>query len=237
MQPHHSSARRCRADDDCNAPFQYPSELPTKTMIWILSTLLFLTPIIDEAIPQGPFIYPGSRPREVIVVDPEKSPLLDQAYRDLEQRLSEKFSEEQILETVFLYVRDELFDLRLCKERLVQQFIYSLYPDEAEPEIPLETFLEYKIGVCRHTALATTCLVDRLVKEGWLQGKALLIRSNCPAGRHAWTLFLSEEGAWHLDSLWGIFENGKTGAGLSQLCDNYGKRIMNEQKKRWETSP
>lgn len=199
----------------------------------ILSALLFLTPIIDEAIPEGPFRYPGSRPREVIMVDPENSPRLDQAYRELEQRL-EGLTEEQILETVFWYVREELFDLSLCNERLVQLFIHSLYPDETEPEISLETFLEYKIGVCRHTALATTCLVDRLVKEGWLDGEALLIRANCPTGRHAWTLFLSEEGAWHLDSLWGIFENGKTGAGLSKLCDNYGKRIMNEQKKRWE---
>lgn len=199
----------------------------------ILSALLFLTPIIDEAIPEGPFRYPGSRPREVIMVDPENSPRLDQAYRELEQRL-EGLTEEQILETVFWYVREELFDLSLCNERLVQLFIHSLYPDETEPEISLETFLEYKIGVCRHTALATTCLVDRLVKEGWIDGEALLIRANCPTGRHAWTLFLSEEGAWHLDSLWGIFENGKTGAGLSKLCDNYGKRIMNEQKKRWE---
>lgn len=199
----------------------------------ILSALLFLTPIIDEAIPEGPFRYPGSRPREVIMVDPENSPRLDQAYRELEQRI-EGLTEEQILETVFWYVREELFDLSLCNERLVQLFIHSLYPDETEPEISLETFLEYKIGVCRHTALATTCLVDRLVKEGWLDGEALLIRANCPTGRHAWTLFLSEEGAWHLDSLWGIFENGKTGAGLSKLCDNYGKRIMNEQKKRWE---
>jgi len=244
----------------------------------ILSALLFLTPIIDEAIPEGPFRYPGSRPREVIIVDPENSPRLDQAYRALEGRIEglyrnnlkngefgkeaaqilgsgasedSKFwpkptkpktdssgcfgiTEEQILETVFWYVREELFDLSLCNERLVQLFIHSLYPDETEPEIPLETFLEHKIGVCRHIALATTCLVDRLVKEGWLEGEALLIRANCPTGRHAWTLFLSEEGAWHLDSLWGIFENGKTGAGLSKLCDNYGKRIMNEQKKRWE---
>lgn len=199
----------------------------------ILSALLFLTPIIDEAIPEGPFRYPGTHPREVIVVDPENSPLLDQAYGKLEKRI-EGLTEEQILETIFWYVRDELFDLRLCKEKLVQQFIYSLHPEETEPEIPLETFLEYKIGVCRHIALATTCLVNRLVKEGWLEGEALLIRANCPSGRHAWTLFLSEEGAWHLDSLWGIFENGKTNAGFSKLCDNYGKRIMNEQNKRWE---
>lgn len=205
-------------------------------MNFILSTIIYLLPILQESIPDGPFQYSGAHPREIIVVDPEASPLLDAAYDKLLTYLKEDFSEEQIIELVFLYVREVLFNLNLCNEREVRALIYTLHPDEAEPEIPLETFLKYKTGLCRHIALTSTCLLNRLIKDDWLQGDAFLIRENCPSGRHAWTLFLSEEGAWHLDSLWGVLENGKTSAGFSRLCDNYGKRIMYEQKKRWEPS-
>jgi len=199
-------------------------------MILALSILLCL-----ESIPEGSFLYPGSKPREVISVDPARSPYLSRAYEKFE--ITEDLSEEQILNCLLHYVREELFDLNLCNKWDLINLIHTLYPDETEPEIPLDEFLKHKTGLCRHLALTTTYLIDRLIKDGWLQGNAYLIRENCPTGRHAWTLYLSEEGAWHLDSLWGVLENGKTSAGFSNLCDNYGKRNMYEQKKRWEIAP
>ncbi|MBS0629030.1 MAG: hypothetical protein JSS30_02255 [Verrucomicrobia bacterium] len=204
----------------------------------ILSTIFFLMPILQESIPDGPFQYPGSAPREIILVDPEFSPLMDKAFADLSKHLDRSFSEEKIIELVFLYVREVLFDLNLCNEQQVRTLIHSIHPNEKEPEMALEIFLEHKTGLCRHIALTSSCLINRLIKDRWLHGEVFLIRENCPRGRHAWTLFLSKDGAWHLDSLWGVLENGKTSAGFSRLCDNYGKRIMNEQKKKWEkTTP
>lgn len=200
----------------------------------ILFFITLLLPVLQESIPDGPFQYPGSRPREIIVVDPDASPLLDRAYENLP--IGEGFSEEQIVEAVFYYVREELFDLNLCNPWDVRRLIWSLHPDETEPEMALDVFLENKTGLCRHLALTSTYLIDRLIKEGRLQGEVYLIRENCPMGRHAWTLFISNAGAWHLDSLWGVLENGKTSAGFSRLCDNYGKRIMYEQEKKWQTA-
>lgn len=203
----------------------------------ILSAIFFLHPIIQESIPEGTFTYPGFHPREIILVEPERSPLLEKAYHEIESKLKETSSEQEILEITSRYVREVLFDLNFCNERKVSSLIQTLYPDESEPEISIETFLEQKTGVCRHIALTSTYLVNRLIKAGWLKGEALLIRENCPTGRHAWTLFLSNDGAWHLDSLWGVLENGKNSAGFSELCNKYGKRTMNDQKKRWETAP
>lgn len=203
----------------------------------ILSAIFFLHPIIQESIPEGTFAYPGAGPREVILVDPDQSPLLEKAYLDIKAELKAGMTEEQILKTTCHYLREELFDLNRCNERVVAALIQTLHPNESEPEISLETFLEHKTGVCRHIALTSTYLVNRLIKEGFLNGEAFLIRENCSIGRHAWTLYVSSEGAWHLDSLWGVLENGKTSAGFSQLCNKYGKRTMNDQKKRWETAP
>lgn len=200
----------------------------------ILPIALLLLPAIEEQIPEGAFVYPGAGPREVILVDPEHSPLLEKAFVGLKEQLCDDFSEYQILQTTCLYIREEIFNLDDCNEWSVQKLIQSLYPDEKEPQISLEAFLEQKTGVCRHIALTATYLIHRLIKEGWLEAEALLIRANSPYGRHAWTLVLTEAGAWHLDCLWQILENGKTSAGFSKLCHNYGKRTMDEQKKHWE---
>lgn len=197
-------------------------------MNFLLASIFFLAPIIQEAIPDGPFFYRGAHPREVILLDPADSPLLEAAYWDLVEQLSSSFSEVQILQVTSLYIREKLFDLTLCNEQSVRRLLEALYPDEKEPEVSLETFLEHKTGVCRHIALTSTYLVDRLIKEGWLQGEARLVRADCIMGRHAWTLFTSPEGSWHLDCLWDVLENGKTGAGFSRLCQKYGRKTINE---------
>ncbi|NGX37577.1 MAG: hypothetical protein K1000chlam2_00733 [Chlamydiae bacterium] len=201
-------------------------------MIAFLSLVLLTFPAIADTIPDGPFSYPGLYSREVIVVDPENSPLLENAYLDLKSQLHETFTEKDILQTTLLYVRENLFDLELCTDQNVIRFLLQFM--DKGPEIPLETFLEKKIGVCRHLALTTTYLLERLTKDRLLDGKAYLIREQIPSGRHGWTLFLSQSGAWHLDSYWEILENGKTDAGFFHLCQKYGKRTMERQQLRWQ---
>jgi len=203
-------------------------------MNFLLCLLLFLFPPIQETIPNGPFTYPGSSIREVIVLDPANSPLLEKAYENLQNELSLDNSEWEILQITSLYVRQQIFDLSLCDKKRVHSLIQRNYPNEQSPSISLETFLKEKTGICRHIALTTTYLIDRLIKDGWLIGTAFLIRENLFNERHAWTLLLSEEGAWHLDSFWNVLENGKTPSGFSHLCKKYGKDVMDRQKNRWE---
>lgn len=177
---------------------------------------------LGETIPDGPFAYEGKYPREILTVDPKNTPLLDAAYKTLKERIRKSDEEEKILETVLLLVRDELF------ERERSQEVFSNIT--AEEEIPLETFLENKIGICRHFALTTTLLIDRLIKEEILIGEVKLIREETPFGRHGWTLFTSGSGRWHIDPYLDSMENAKNSIGLLRLCQKYGKQTM----KRYE---
>ena len=201
-----------------------------------LGLLLFLHifPSIDETIPSHPFCYPGICSREVICVDPDHCPLLQSAIKELEPLLSPDQTEEEILSTLLDFVSETLFHLELCTTINLNALIQKSY--SPFDEIPLDYFLAAKTGVCRHLALTSTYLAHHLVKTGWLHGEAYLIRDELPSGRHAWTLFISDEGAWHLDPTWKILENGKTRAGFFHLCQKYGKRTMERQETRWKTN-
>lgn len=190
---------------------------------------------IQETIPDGSFSYPGLNPREILIVDRKNSPLLEKSYQDLLASLKERKMEKEILLHLLYYVRETLFDPNLCNMENVATLIQALHPDELEPEIPLDFFLKQRTGVCRHMALTTAYIIDRLISDGWLKGQSLLIRENIPSGRHAWTLFLSEEGAWHLDASWGFLADGKTEEGFLHLCQYYGKQVMLKQNKRWSS--
>lgn len=204
-------------------------------MSLFFSLIFFLTslPPIQETIPRTPFAYVGLQPREVITLDPHHSPLLEKGYLELVANLSPTFSEKEILMQVADYVAQTLFDLQKCSEAAVAVLIDQLYPSVKEPEISLEVFLAAHTGVCRHLALTTTYLIDRLIQDGYLEGKAFLIRDFVRCGRHAWTLFLSEEGAWHIDAYWRVLADGKTKDGFAQLCRVYGPNTMQRQQKRW----
>jgi len=209
-------------DGRCNTPFQRGKR--SRSFVQIAQGGNRSSIGFQEAIPDGPFSYPGINRREVLLVDPENSPILNEAFADLKNQLEKTFDEREILLTTFYFVREHLFDLDRCTEKIVAELIQQFTGQE--PEISIEIFLEEKIGVCRHIALVTTYLLHRLNLEGWIEGKALLIREQIPSGRHAWSVFISESGAWHLDPYWGIFENGKTRAGFCHLCQKYGKRAM-----------
>lgn len=201
-------------------------------MSLLLSIILLSTfPKIDQAIPEGPFSYPGQSIREVITVDPDNSPLLQQACTKLKEQL-----EGDILLKTLLFVQENLFDDTRCTNENLSHLIQNFGGGQLEPDIPLEVFLEEKTGVCRHIALTTTYLINDLIREGLLSGNVYLIREQTPFGRHAWTLFLTDNAAWHLDPYWGLLEDGKTRAGFSHLCKKYGKKTMEQQKVWWENA-
>jgi len=191
---------------------------------------LFTFPEIEETIPNSPCAYPGKHPREVILFDPPNSPLLQAAKNQFFEKLSPPFSEAEILVSLIDFIRGEIFDLTKSETTKLRNLLGDT---SNQPEIPIDFFIEHRIGVCRHMALITTYFVDQLIKENMLPGEAFFIRENLPYGRHAWTLLLTESGAWHIDAYWGSLENGKTDAGFLNLCKKYGKRIMDTQKLRW----
>ncbi|NGX39719.1 MAG: hypothetical protein KR126chlam1_01052 [Chlamydiae bacterium] len=204
----------------------------------IFSTILFLASltVIEESIPDGPFCYPGKCPREIITVDSEESPLLDAHFKKLVQLMQQDQSEQEKLAHVKLFVRETIFTPSLCNFEKLLSFFQTLDIETFEPEIPLEKFIAAKTGVCRHLALTTTFLLDRLIKEGHFKGSCYLIRDQVHLDRHAWTLFLSDKEAWHIDAHWNILEDGKSEEGFSRLSRIYGKRTMVRQKERWSNT-
>ena len=188
---------------------------------------LSLFPLIEETIPEGPFLYRGKAPREVLVIDPGNSPLLDLAIERLLELLPNPCTELEVIETTHRFIREELFDRENSSPEAISHLI------QIEEEIPLERFLEERMGICRHFALTTTLLLDRLTKIGKIEGTAMLIREETPFGRHGWTLFLTETSAWHVDPYLDILKDGKNEKDFLSLCQKYGKRTMEKQKVRW----
>lgn len=186
--------------------------------------------LLHENIPSEPFRYEGKTRRESITFDPKGAPLFDRHYLALKKELKGIDQEDELLLLTLDYVQRQIFDLPHCSETNVETLIASY----GQREIPLDFFLAEKKGVCRHIALCVTLLLDRLIQDQFLTGECFLIRDELPWGRHAWTLFLSKEGAWHLDGYYGVLENGKTRAGFSKLCHKYGKEVIERQKERWQ---
>lgn len=201
-------------------------------ILLLLATLLS----IDDVIPEGSFSYPGSpgTKRETIIVEPENSPLLNAACEKIAREVSVLDDEIDILQTVLLFVADELFRFQYRGSVQTDMVIKHYTIENQTNEIPLEFFLNEKIGSCRHLALTSSYLLQALVQKKILSGKAFFIRDNTNDGRHAWSLYLNEKGAWHLDPTRNLLINARSPQGYHDLCIQYGKKTMERQKKRWE---
>lgn len=189
----------------------------------ILFLLIALTPM-DETLPDGSFSYPGQNRREVILFDPDNSPHFDAAYQRLTSQITPEMEEVEILQTV-----GELIETLFDREKGSPQSIYSF---AGTREVPLDAFLEEKIGICRHYALVAALFLKRLSNEGWIDGEARLIRRDIPDRRHGWCLFLSEDHAWHFDPLWGILEDMRTETGTLRLYQRYGKKAIDRVREQ-----
>ena len=135
-----------------------------------------------------PLISIGSSPltREIISLDPENSPLLQQKY--------DQFSGASFEELV-AYIRARIFHIK-TSERLMDAFIFewierhtpedfTLTSDNRYlPVIPLDDFIRSGVGVCRHSALTAAYFINRLIQDGRL-----------PPGRSAMSATRSNLGA------------------------------------------
>lgn len=165
----------------------------------------------------------SSERREIITLDPDHSPILNDHYeklknilQDSQKNLGRPLSEEAILKHVRDYIRKEIFpsdkDLDLTdsfidRMRNDPRILKTLYivgkGDHAlVPIIPIDEFIKEGVGVCRHHALVASYLLDRLTKEPeasrMLDGVVQHMRDNVPAGNgklsgHIWVTFLSKK--------------------------------------------
>lgn len=144
----------------------------------------------DTAINGG--VYVGARGREAVVVDDTTQPHLNQVYAEMQQRQTAKTRGQPfksgILETVYGIALEKIpYDSKRTEE-----YLKTFLPDK---KVALSQFIILKAGVCRHQALFVAYLLERLAKEGFIQGRASIDR-NYAAGRggHAWVRYTNSRG-------------------------------------------
>lgn len=200
----------------------------------------------------------GSSPtREILLLDPNKSPLLNQHYINFKYFLSTKGAKtvEQVLNLSKEYIRKEVFplsgnpSLEAMTDVFVQQEAEN-FPDlrtksikynKMVPLIPIDRFIVNRIGVCRHLALVSLYFLDRLASEKdspLYGGQAITIRDNLEdvtgkvIGAHVWVAFRKDDQRFHLDPMWNEMGDLTVPASVNRLKGLYGTRVITDEIKR-----
>jgi hypothetical protein len=141
--------------------------------------------------------------RELLILDPQNSPLLEKRYQEFLRSLPESYPTEELLLFVAHFIKFHLFSPTTAQEMLVFLQNWILDPQRKEtdfyelskecwiPVISIEEFIREKNGVCRHYALICAYFLDRLKEEGFLPpGEIYFKHADLTAGRHVWNIFI-----------------------------------------------
>lgn len=178
----------------------------------------------------------SSTTREVILLDPENSPVLNAKYQDLVDRLLElkkskgmALDEEVVIKFVIGFIKESVFpeNIKSKHHENIYDLINSISSDETifkgdvrvvskanriakVPFIPIDCFVQMGLGIYRHHALVLSYFLDRLTKETketqFLSGVVQHMRSNVERGAHSWVIYVNKQQQFHVDSLWDIFK-------------------------------
>lgn len=216
-----------------------------------------LTGKVTDFITQPSASIGSSTGREIVTLDPANSPLLNQHYEALEQLILEAsqkkgatLSPQEMLILVNTHVREEIFptcndpnlerqvDAFVNSKRETQDKVETRGRDKKEiPVIPIDDFIAAKTGVCRHHAMVTAYLLDRLTKEHGgkevPKGTVRHVRDNLDAGgAHVWVNFICDAGKFHLDTLWNVVTPFNQPGEQRRLQRMYGQNVMANQERR-----
>lgn len=150
-------------------------------------------------------IYLGRRPREAIVVDMRRpGSALRQLYQQWLESLQRGLGDDAVRADLRTHLAARVAELVAAYMPYDEQVVRRLdargllQPDQP---IDLDVFLRERGGVCRHQVCMVGALLERLVDEGWLQGRVSLERKHVPGWfSHAWVRFDDGDGReWILD--------------------------------------
>lgn len=142
----------------------------------------------DRPIVEG--VYLGAHEREAIVVS-ENDGILPRLYAELVARidgLANPRDEESVITTVHKLVRYYLPKGMAATDAVINEFLPS---GDHDRKIGLTVFIERRAGVCRHRALLAGYFIEKLIKDGHLNGRVSVDRSETDEGGHAWARFAS----------------------------------------------
>jgi len=137
-------------------------------------------------------VYLGGNAREAIVVDDKKDITLNKIYQELINRRRRAQArgiafKQGIIEEIWLLVDEVMpFD---------QEHVEDIESELPEPDSKIYLSAFINGGVCRHQALLTAYLLERLSEEGVLRGKASVDRNYVEGrGGHAWARYTNSAG-------------------------------------------
>lgn len=150
-------------------------------------------------------VYYGTYGGEAIVVDSDKYPkqydlLFDEV---LNKSKSEDGSVDRgkVLQSVFTTVSEKMKYSQEGVDNTLQELAEASGSDKLidGTKVNLGDFIEDGVGVCRHQALVTGYLLQRMKKEGYIRGDASVERSQrwSPNGEregHAWVRYTASTG-------------------------------------------
>ncbi len=149
-------------------------------------------PIIKRDSPIDGGVYLGGHEREAIVVDSVKYPLIGLVYQEVKSKCAGQDNQTTpavILGTVFNTVK-----LRLRYSEKETKKILERRGAKDDRKISLGAFLDEQYGVCRQQALLAGFLLEKFIKEGYLEGKVSVDRDSWALGVHAWCRYTNKEG-------------------------------------------
>ncbi|MEK6890968.1 MAG: hypothetical protein AABX03_02425 [Nanoarchaeota archaeon] len=128
----------------------------------------------------------GGSPREAIVVDSKNSQPISNLFNIARKKASINgtVKRSEVLRAVFGIVYEQIpptDNSEILVERLIGT--YLAWDDR---KMNLDRFIENRVGVCRHYALACGVLLELFKKNGNIFGTPSIDRSTTFEGAHAW---------------------------------------------------
>jgi hypothetical protein len=137
-------------------------------------------------------VYLGAHAREAIVVDDSKDMELQRIYGKVMRRKQSLQADGgqvrgRLIEEVWNVVQEEMPYDKENVDRITAGY------NEPDHKVLLSAFLEG--GICRHQALLAGYLIERMIKEGILQGRVSVDRNSVKGkGGHAWVRYTNSIG-------------------------------------------
>lgn len=218
---------------------------------------VFYTPLSGNAedISTKPTASCGSSAtREVVLLNPDKSPLLNKHFERLVQKLIKleknhgPLNEETKLFVILRYIRKNIFPA--CKDDNIvektNEFVKKTPMKQRVPVkkyqvpiIPIDAFIQANVGVCRHHGMVAAYLIDKLCKnpadKPMLNGIVQHMRDNIKReGAHVWITYVNGTNKFHLDTLWGVLTDFSKSDNIEKLKQAYGNAAITNQIRRTE---
>ena len=141
-------------------------------------------------------IYVGSGKREAIVIDDNKSESLREVYEDLQELIVGRTSVEGVLQLIYeLTNRYIPYDERAVDDINLEHNLSN------DAKVSLGVYMG-RGGVCRHQALLSGYLLEKMIDEGKLPGEVSIDRNSVKGvGGHAWVRYNQNPTSKDLNSI------------------------------------